>query len=144
MDSNDIVEGTTVFLPVVEPGALLYIGDGHAVMGDGEITGSGLETSMEVEMTVDLIHALYMTPRVETPTHLVALGFGGSLDEALKTATAGLMQWLELDYKLTPLEAVQVLGVAVEYSVSEVPDRNAGIAAKLNKKLLANITPPKP
>jgi len=68
MDSNDIVEGATVFLPVVEPGALLYLGDGHAIMGDGEITGSGLETSMEVEFTVDLIHA-YDATRGDAHTH---------------------------------------------------------------------------
>src|SRR5205085_4371644 len=89
MDSNDIVEGTTVLLPVVEPGALLYLGDGHAIMGDGEITGSGLETSMDVEFTVELVHGLNMTPRVETPTQLIALGYGGSLDDAFKNATAG-------------------------------------------------------
>jgi len=80
---------------------------------------------------------------VETPTHIIALGFAGSLDDALKTATAGMMQWLEQDYKLTTAEAVQVLGAAIEYSVTEVADRNAGITAKLNKRYLSNLAPPK-
>ena len=55
MDFNEIVEGTTVYLPVVQPGALLYVGDGHAVQGDGELNGNALETSMDVEFTVDVI-----------------------------------------------------------------------------------------
>ena len=55
MDYNELVEGTTVYLPVNHPGALLFIGDGHAAQGDGELTGDALETSMDIEFTVDLI-----------------------------------------------------------------------------------------
>ena len=52
MDFNEIVEGATVYLPVQQPGALLYFGDAHAAQGDGELTGDALETSMDVEVTV--------------------------------------------------------------------------------------------
>ena len=55
MDFNEIVEGATVYLPVSVPGALLYVGDGHALQGDGELNGNALETSMDVEFTVDVI-----------------------------------------------------------------------------------------
>src|SRR5206468_6911073 len=55
MDFNEIVEGATVYLPASVPGALLYVGDGHAIQGDGELNGNALETSMDVEFTVDEI-----------------------------------------------------------------------------------------
>jgi amidase len=137
MDFNEIVEGATVYLPVMQPGALLYVGDGHAVQGDGELNGNALETSMDVEFTVDVISATPLTtPRVESPTHIMAVGLGGTLEDALRSATAGLAQWLEQDYHLTPSELAMVLGSSVEYSISEVADRNAGVAAKLRKDRL--------
>ncbi len=100
MDFNEIVEGATVYLPVAQPGALLYVGDGHAAQGDGELNGNALETSMDVEFTVDVIASKpLMTPRVESATHLMTVGLGGTLEDALRAATAGLGQWLEQDYQ---------------------------------------------
>jgi amidase len=137
MDFNEIVEGTTVYLPVAQPGALLYIGDGHAAQGDGELNGNALETSMDVEFTVDVISSKsLMTPRVESPTHIMTVGLGGTLEEALRAATASLGQWLEQDYQLTPSEIAMVLGSSVEYTISEVADRNAGVAAKIRRDRL--------
>jgi len=137
MDFNEIVEGATVYLPVSQPGALLYVGDGHALQGDGELNGNALETSMEVEFTVDVIpNKPLMTPRVESSTHIMTVGLGGTLEDALRAATAGMGQWLEQDYNLTPSEIAMVLGSSVEYSISEVADRNAGVAAKLRKDRL--------
>lgn len=144
MDFNEIVEGTTVYLPVSQLGALLYVGDGHALQGDGELNGNALETSMDVEFTVDIIHDKnIMTPRVESPTHVMAVGLGGSLEDAMRLATASITQWLEQDYKLTPSEVAQVLGTSVEYTISEVADRNAGVAAKIRKERLSGLTPGK-
>jgi len=140
MDFNGIEEGVTVYLPVVQPGALLYFGDGHAAQGDGELTGDALETSMEVEVTVDVLpRKSISSPRVESSTHLMSVGLGGSLEDALRAATAGLAQWLEQDYKLTPPEIAQVLGTAVEYSINEVADSNDGIVAKIRKERLATL-----
>ena len=137
MDFNEIIEGATVYLPVSQPGALLYVGDGHAVQGDGELNGNALETSMEVEFTVDVIpNKSVATPRVESPTHIMTVGLGGTLEDAMRAATSGLAQWLEQDYSLTPSEIAIVLGSSVEYTISEVADRNAGVAAKLRKDRL--------
>ncbi len=137
MDFNDIVEGATVYLPVAQPGALLYIGDGHAAQGDGELNGNALETSMDVEFTVDVIASKpLMTPRVESLTHIMTIGLGGTLEDALRAATSGLGQWLEQDYALTPSEIAIVLGSSAEYTISEVADRNAGVVAKLRKERL--------
>ncbi|HYT20852.1 MAG TPA: acetamidase/formamidase family protein [Candidatus Polarisedimenticolia bacterium] len=137
MDFNEIVEGATVYLPVSVPGALLYVGDGHALQGDGELNGNALETSMDVEFAVDVIPSKRIAgPRVESATHLMAMGLAGSLDDAFRGATSNMAQWLTEEYKLTPSEVAQVLGTSAEYKVSEVADRNAGMVLKINKERL--------
>ncbi len=142
MDFNEIGEGATVYLPVSNPGALLYLGDGHAAQGDGEITGNALETSMDVEFSVDVIQDKRIGfVRVETPAALIAMGLGGSLDDAFKTATSNMAQWLADDYRLTPSETAQVLGAAAQYKVSEVADRNSGIVLSLDKDRLRGLAP---
>ena len=90
MDYNELVEGTTVYLPVNHPGALLFVGDGHAAQGDGELTGDALETSMDIEFTVDLIEGRsFGHPLFENAEYLISVGIGGSLDQALQMATSG-------------------------------------------------------
>lgn len=141
MDYNDVVEGSTVYLEVTQPGALLYLGDGHAAMGEGETTEWALETSMEVEFSVDVVPGKFIsTPRVDTGSHIAAIGLAGSIDDAAKVATSGMVQWLEQDYQLTPSESAQILGSMAEYTISEVPDRNAGVVLRLRKDLLQKLT----
>jgi acetamidase/formamidase len=137
MDFNEIVESATVMLPVGQPGALLYVGDGHAAQGDGELNGNALETSMDVEFTVDVVpQKAMMGPRVENATQIMTVGLAGSVDDALRSATASLAQWLEQDYQLTPSEIAMVLGTSVAYAIGEVADRNAGVVAKMRKDRL--------
>ena len=143
MDFNGMTEGTTVYLPVSNPGALLYVGDGHAAMGDGEITGNALETSMDVEFRVDVIpHKRYSGIRLEDADSIMTMGLYGSLDDAFKEATSVMAEWLASDYKLSPSEIAQVLGTIAEYRVNEVADRNSGIVLRLPKARLANISSP--
>ena len=140
MDFPEVVAGAAVYLPVQQPGALLYLGDAHALQGDGETSQYALETSMDVSLRVELIKGRALPlPRVESATEIMALGQGGSLDEALKAASTGLINWLEQDYGLTLSEAAQVLGSAVRYSVPNLAGRSVGVAARLPKALL----PPK-
>lgn len=137
MDFNEVVEGNTVYLPVQQPGALLYLGDAHALQGDGETTQYALETSMDVTVTVEIIKARRVSmPRVESPTQIMVLGQAGSLDEALKFASTGMIQWLQQDYGLTLSQAAQVLGTAMRYSVANLAGRSVGVAAKIDKALL--------
>jgi acetamidase/formamidase len=142
MDFNEVAEGATVYLPVFVPGALLYVGDAHAAQGDGELNGNALETSMDVEFTVDVIPEKRIpSPRVESATEIMAMGLNGSLDDAFRTATSNMAQWLTDDYKLTPSEVAEVLGTSAQYKVSEAADRNAGIVLKINKSTLQSLTP---
>jgi len=140
MDFNEIVDGATIYLPVRVPGAMLYFGDGHAAQGDGELNGNALETSMDVTISVDVIAKKRIGgPRVESATHIMAMGLEGSIDEAFREATSSMAQWLMDDYKLTPSEVAQVLGTSSEYRVSEVADRNAGVVIKISKERLAGL-----
>jgi acetamidase/formamidase len=142
MDYNRITEGATVYLPVFQPGALLYLGDAHALQGDGELNGNALETSMDIEFSVDVQREKDIgEPRVEDQDYLMAIGLAGSLDAAIRLATSDLARWLENDYKLTGPGVAAVLGTSTEYTVSEMPDRNVGIVAKLRKQALATIRP---
>lgn len=137
MDFNEITEGATVLLPVSVPGALLYVGDGHAAQGDGELNGNALETSMDVEFTVDVVPGKRISfPRMESATQIMAVGLAGSIDDAFRDATANMAQWLADQYKLTPSEVAQVLGTSAQYKVNEVADRNAGVVLKLDKERL--------
>ena len=140
MDFNEVSEGATVYLRVSNPGALLYFGDGHAAQGDGELNGNALETSMDVELAVDVIpNKRIADPRIETPDAIITMGLDGSLDAAFEEATGDMAAWLAEDYKLTPSEVAQVIGAGAEYKVSEVADRNAGVVLKLNKKYLETL-----
>lgn len=137
MDFPEVIEGNSVWLPVLQPGGLLYLGDAHARQGDGETSQYALETSMEVEFSVELIKRKSVPmPRVESPTELMVLGQAGSLDEALKQASTGLIQWLRQDYGLNLSEAAQVMGSAVRFTVPNLAGRSVGVAARIDKALL--------
>ena len=125
LDYNQIGEGATVILPVYHPGALLFIGDGHALMADGEPTSTGVETSMDVEFSVEVRKAARVTgPRVETAEDLISLGsqpeFSSSLDRALQLATTDMVRWLVNDYGLEPWAAHVLIGAIGRYEVVTV------------------------
>jgi amidase len=139
LDFNEIVEGTTVFLPVNVPGGLLYFGDAHAAQGDGELSGNGLETSMDVEVRVELQPGSIAAPRLESSTHVMAMGLSSSLDDAIRKATANMIEWLMAKYELTLPEVSQVVGTSAEYRVSVLVGKNAGMVIKLHKDRLRGL-----
>ena len=144
MDYNQIREGTTLYLPVFQPGALLFVGDGHAAQGDGELTGNALETSMEVEFSVDLIEGQDLgQPRAENDDTMMVMGIDNSLEEALRSATTGMSQWLESTYKLNAAEIAMVLGSSMRYDIAEVVDPQVHVVAKLSKSVLQKIAQPR-
>lgn len=140
MDYNQLREGVTVYLPVFQEGALLFIGDGHATQGDGELTGNALETSMDVEFTVDLVRGKSLgQPRFENDEYVMVSGISGSLNTALQDATTGLSRWLEDEYKLNPGEIAMVLGSSMHYDIAEIVDPQVHVVAKLPKAILNQI-----
>jgi amidase len=145
MDYNQLREGTTVYLPVYHPGALLFVGDGHAAQGDGELTGNALETSMDVEFTVDLQEAGkgIRQPHAENAENIMVMGISNSFDDALRSATTGLSRWLEKTYGLNSAEIAMVLGSSMRYDVAEIVDPQVHVVARLSKGVLKSI-PEKP
>jgi amidase len=140
MDFSQLGEGATVYLPVMHPGALLFLGDGHAAQGDGELTGDALETSMEFSVTVELVkNKTVAQPRAENAQFRMASGIANGLQEALQQATTNLSRWLADDYKLTPNEVAIVLGTAIQYQIAEVVDPLVHVVAKIDKKALAGL-----
>jgi acetamidase/formamidase len=140
LDYNRIREGTIVYLPVFQPGALLFVGDGHAVQGDGELTGNALETSLDLEFRVELIRGESAgAVRAEDAEYRMAMGIAGSLNEALQNATTNMARWLEHDFELNRAEVAYVLGTAMRYDIAEVVDPEYHVVARLPKEVLSRI-----
>jgi acetamidase/formamidase len=136
----------TLYLPVYHAGAMLTVGDGHAQQGDGEITGQGFETSMDVEFTVDLIKdQLLDQPWAENSEYVMVSGIGGSLNDAVQNATAGLSNWLKSYYRLNTSEIATLLAPSIHYDIAEVVDPQVHVVAKIRKDVLSQLEkPPSP
>ena len=120
LDYNWIREGTTVVLPVFHPGGLLFFGDGHALQGDGEPVGSGVETSLDVEVVVGLRKRYPMTgPRAETAEFLISIGAKPepTLNQTLEIATLDMLRWLTGEYKMTAADAHLLIGTDARYDL---------------------------
>jgi amidase len=137
LDASDIREGVTVYLPVFHPGAQFYFGDGHALQGDGEIVGSGLETTMDVTFQFDLVKGKRIRwPRAEDDTHIMVLGSIRPLVDAMRIAYVELIEWLVAEYGFDKMEAFQVVSQVGEVRVANIVDPNYTVVAKFPKKLL--------
>jgi acetamidase/formamidase len=143
LDYRRITEGVTLYLPVYQRGALLFIGDGHAAQGDGELSGQGLETSMDVEFTVDVIENQSLeTPWAENDREVMVMGIQGSLTLALQHATSAMTQWLRERYKLSNAEVTMVIGSSMRYDIAEVIGGKMNVVARLEKSVLSQLPPP--
>ena len=137
MDYAGLTAGVKVMLPVNEPGALLFLGDGHARQGEGEVVGTGLETSMDVEFSVELVKAKAIAwPRLESDTHVMVLGSARPLLQALQHANSEMQRWLMADYKMSERGAQVFMGQALEIEVANIVDPNFTVVAKVRKALL--------
>lgn len=140
MDSSDAREGTTVFLPIFHDGALFYFGDVHALQGDGEIVGSGLETTADVTFQFDLIKGRRIRwPRMEDENDIMVAGSGRPLIDAFRIAQVELIEWLVDEYGFDKMDAYQIVSQAGHTRVANVVDPNYTVMAKFPKRLL----PPK-
>ena len=140
MDYNQIREGVTVYFPVYHPGALLFIGDGHAAQGDAELTGDALETSMDVEFSVEVVQGQSIDmPRAENSEFVMAVGIGNSLEDALQAATTNMAQWLQRDYQLNSAEVAMVLTTSMRYDIAEIVDPRVNLVAKVPKSVLSPL-----
>jgi amidase len=136
MDAPELREGTTVYLPIFHDGAYLYFGDGHARQGEGEVAGTGLETSMDVILQIDLIKGKTIDwPRLEDDRYIMVAGSARPLIDAFRLAHIELIEWLE-EYGFGKLDAYALLGQLAESTVANVVDPNYTVIAKFPKRYL--------
>jgi len=138
MDYRGFGEGATIYFPVFAPGALFHLGDGHAVQGDGEIVGTGIEISMDVTFTawVHRKNQPIMWPRAESDGWMLVAGNARPLEQALQHATTELVQWMLEETTLDERGASIILGQCIRYEIGNVFDPAFTVVAKLEKKLL--------
>lgn len=137
MDAPEVREGTTVYLPIFHDGAYFYFGDGHARQGQGEVAGTGLETSMDVVLRLDLIKGKAIDwPRFEDKDYLMVAGSARPLIDAFRLAHIELIEWLEQEYGFDKWDAYALLGQVAESSVANIVDPNYTVVAKFPKRFL--------
>jgi amidase len=137
MDYVGVETGATVMFPVNVSGALLYMGDAHARMGEGEVVKTGMETSMDVTFTVEIIkNKKAAWPRVENKEEIKAVGSSRDLLAAFQASTAELHRWLMADYGMTDRGAAALMGQAARYEIAQVVDPSFTIVAKMPKQYI--------
>ena len=141
IDLKELKAGSSLFLPVMVPGALVSIGDGHAVQGDGEVCLTALETCLKGELSFRLHKRSISYPRAMTPTHLITLGFDPDLDDAAKQALRQMIRWLSELTSWTDEECYVFCSLACDLRVTQLVDGNKGIHAMVDRKYLVGSFP---
>lgn len=140
MDAPEVSAGNTLYLPVNVAGGLLYFGDGHAAMGDGEIAGTAVEVPMKARLRIDIIKKKQTGwPRFENEKEIMCAGIYRPVDDALRIAFTELVHWIHADYGLSELDAYELLSKVGKIHLTEMVDPNYVVVASVEKKFL----PPK-
>jgi acetamidase/formamidase len=140
MDAPEVSVGNTLYLPVNVAGGLLYFGDGHAAMGDGEVAGSAIEVPMRARMQIDIVKGKQTSwPRFENDKEIMTTGIYRPVDDALRIAFTELVAWIHNDYGLSNLDAYELLSEVGKIHLTEMVDPNYVVVASIEKKYL----PPK-
>jgi acetamidase/formamidase len=137
MDAPEARPGYTLYLPVNVPGALLYMGDGHAAQGDGEVAGTAIEVPLRVRLQVNLIKGRKIGwPRFESDSSLMAVGAYRPLDDALRIAFTELVGWVHADYGLSEMDTYELLSKVATIHLVEMVDPNYVVIAGIDKRYL--------
>jgi acetamidase/formamidase len=140
MDLKELTAGSTLFLPVWNTGANLSVGDGHGRQGDGEVCVNALEMGLTGTLTL-ILHKLgdaapLTWPRAETPTHFITLGFNEDLDQAMKQALRGMIDFICARTALTRIQAYQFCSLAVDFRVTQTVNGEKGVHGMLERGVL--------
>ncbi len=139
MDYRGFGPGVTAFFPVFVPGALFHLGDGHAIQGDGEIVGTGVETSFEMQFTVRVQKGRSIRwPRGENAEDIFTVGNARPLDQAVQHATTEMLRWLTEEYGLDITAASHLLGQTVRYDLGNVFDPAYTMVCRVAKRWLVS------
>ena len=137
MDASEVCPGNTVLLPVNVPGALLYVGDGHAAQGDAEVCGVAVEIPTRGTLTVEVIKGRAIgTPRIESDDYIMTVGSARPMEDAARNAFYELVMWLEADYGIERLTAYQLCSQVARVRLANMVDTLYSIVAKFPKRYL--------
>lgn len=140
LDLREQTEGSTLYIPVWQPGAKIYTGDSHALQGDGEVNLTGLETAMREVRVQVFVHERpgWQWPFSETPTHWITIGTHRDLNEAFKIALRNAVEFLSLRAGLSRLDAYALASLAASFRITQVVDINQGVHAMIPKNIFAS------
>ncbi|MHB1691300.1 MAG: acetamidase/formamidase family protein [Thiomonas sp.] len=132
IDNWRIGAGSTMYYPVAVPGALFSIGDPHISQGDGEISGTAIEASLNVMFQVVLRKDFHFpSPLLETPDTWIVHGFDEDLDVAMKNAARDMLQLLVDKHGLSRDDAYSLMSVSADFGVTQVVDGRQGVHCKM-------------
>jgi acetamidase/formamidase len=139
MDNKELVEGTTVYIPVHVKGALFEAGDGHAGQGNGEVDITAMETFLTGTFQF-IVHKdrHLLWPRAETPTHYISMGFSEDLKEATTLAVRDMIDFLVEQKHLSRDDAYMLTSVAVDVDITQLVDGKVGVHAMCPKVIFKN------
>ncbi|MCS0495761.1 acetamidase/formamidase family protein [Ancylobacter sp. MQZ15Z-1] len=142
LDVQEITPGNTVMFRVNHEGAHLFLGDCHALQGDGEANGMGaieIAATLTVKVSLKPAPKRLGHPRIDTPTHICTLGCARPLEDAMRIAFQEMIYWLEDDYGIPAPEAYMLLGQIAEARCTQVVNPKYTYICKVDKKLLAQF-----
>ena len=132
IDCKDLIAGTTLYLPVQVPGALLYLGDGHGAQGDGEVCGTAIECPMTTEVVIDVTTSRPLASiHAQGPAGRITFGFSPDLNEAMGDALDAMASWMATLYGTGKAEALAVASTCVDLRVTQVANGTWGVHAVL-------------
>lgn len=136
MDVKELTAGSTLYLPVLHPEALFYVGDPHSAQGDGEVSGTAIEQSLSGRFRFVLHTDRSISgPRAENDTHYIMMGIDLDLDRALQKAVDEVVAFLVAEKGLTPTKAVSLASIAVDFHVAEAVDFTQLVTGKIPKQI---------
>ncbi len=138
LDLKQLTRGSTLYLPVYNPGALFFTGDAHAAQGDGEVNGTAIETSLTPVFQFFVHKAKGKNlkwPRAETATHYISMGIDKDLNLALKHAVQETVDFLMQEKGLDAKTAYAIASIAVDFRVAEAVNVNQMVYGMIPKNL---------
>lgn len=141
LDNKELVAGTSLFIPVHVPGALLQLGDGHAAQGDGEVDQTAIETSLTGLIQVVVHKGMKLEwPFGETPTHYITMGTDEDLERATEIAIEQTVKFLSTRFELDPGEAYRLISLAGDLRITQLVDRKVGVHVMIPKSIFVGPT----
>lgn len=140
LDVQEITTGNTVMFRVNKDGTHLFMGDCHAIQGDGECNGMGaieIAATLTVKVSLDKAPPRLNHPRIETPTHIGTLGCARPLEDAMRIAFEEMVYWMEDEWKIPAAEGYMLLGQIAEARCTQVVNPKYTYICKVDKSLLA-------